>query len=330
MDVVALAQSGFGNAVATLGTACTAEHVQKLFRFTDSVVFSFDGDAAGRRAAGRALEASLPHATDTRTVRFLFLPPEHDPDSYVRELGAAGLRAVRRRGRAAVAPAGRGGRRGLRPGDRRRPGAHAGQRAAAVERPARRRAQAPAARRTRRAGAPRRDRARRLWELSVTERPTDSGAARDRSTRRPARVSRGRGQPARPGVVAAAAAAARCGAGSTAKRTICWPTRQRPTATSSACLERGLLEHGPQAPAAVLADLREHAKAAGGGDVHRANRRVPRTRGVVEPGQRTRHPARPAAPAGCGRRAEAAVRVGRPVARRTAARQGTRAGPTPV
>ena len=88
MDVVALAQSGYGNAVATLGTACTAEHVQKLFRFTDAVVFSFDGDAAGRRAAGRALEAALPHATDTRSVRFLFLPPEHDPDSYVRELGA--------------------------------------------------------------------------------------------------------------------------------------------------------------------------------------------------------------------------------------------------
>ncbi|SHN14862.1 DNA primase [Rhizobacter sp. OV335] len=89
MDVVALAQHGFDNAVATLGTACTAEHVQKLFRFTESVVFSFDGDAAGRRAAGRALEASLPHASDTRTVRFLFLPTEHDPDSYVRELGAA-------------------------------------------------------------------------------------------------------------------------------------------------------------------------------------------------------------------------------------------------
>jgi len=88
MDVVALAQSGFGNAVATLGTACTAEHVQKLFRFTESVVFSFDGDAAGRRAAGRALEAALPHATDVRTVKFLFLPAEHDPDSYVRELGA--------------------------------------------------------------------------------------------------------------------------------------------------------------------------------------------------------------------------------------------------
>ena len=89
MDVVALAQSGIGNAVATLGTACTPDHLQKLFRFTDSVVFSFDGDKAGRRAAGRALEASLPHASDTRTIRFLFLPPEHDPDSYVREHGAA-------------------------------------------------------------------------------------------------------------------------------------------------------------------------------------------------------------------------------------------------
>ncbi|MDE2145319.1 MAG: DNA primase [Burkholderiales bacterium] len=87
MDVVALAQAGWGNAVATLGTACTADHVQKLFRFTDSVVFAFDGDAAGRRAAARALEAALPHASDLRTVRFLFLPPEHDPDSYVRELG---------------------------------------------------------------------------------------------------------------------------------------------------------------------------------------------------------------------------------------------------
>jgi DNA primase len=88
MDVVALAQLGFPNAVATLGTACTEDHVRKLFRFTDSVVFSFDGDAAGRRAAGRALEAALPHASDLRTVRFLFLPPEHDPDSYVREHGS--------------------------------------------------------------------------------------------------------------------------------------------------------------------------------------------------------------------------------------------------
>jgi DNA primase len=89
MDVVALAQAGLGQAVATLGTACTAEHIHKLFRFTDSVVFSFDGDAAGQRAAKRALEASLPHASDTRTVQFLFLPPEHDPDSYVRQHGKA-------------------------------------------------------------------------------------------------------------------------------------------------------------------------------------------------------------------------------------------------
>jgi DNA primase len=89
MDVVALAQSGLANAVATLGTACTADHVHKLFRHTDSVVFSFDGDKAGRRAAGRALEAALPHATDLRTVRFLFLPPEHDPDSFVRDRGVA-------------------------------------------------------------------------------------------------------------------------------------------------------------------------------------------------------------------------------------------------
>ena len=87
MDVVALAQLGFPNAVATLGTACTNEHVQKLFRFTDSVVFSFDGDAAGRRAARKALDGALPFASDTRSVKFLFLPPEHDPDSYIREFG---------------------------------------------------------------------------------------------------------------------------------------------------------------------------------------------------------------------------------------------------
>ena len=87
MDVVALAQLGFPNTVATLGTACTNEHVQKLFRFTDSVVFSFDGDAAGRRAARKALDGALPFATDVRSVKFLFLPPEHDPDSYIREFG---------------------------------------------------------------------------------------------------------------------------------------------------------------------------------------------------------------------------------------------------
>jgi DNA primase len=87
MDVVALAQLGFPNAVATLGTACTPDHVQKLFRFTDSVVFSFDGDAAGRRAARKALDGALPYATDVRSVKFLFLPAEHDPDSYIREFG---------------------------------------------------------------------------------------------------------------------------------------------------------------------------------------------------------------------------------------------------
>jgi DNA primase len=93
MDVVALAQLEIGNAVATLGTACTADHVAKLLRYTDSIVFSFDGDAAGRRAAARALEAALPHAGDTRQIRFLFLPPEHDPDSFVREHGAASFNA---------------------------------------------------------------------------------------------------------------------------------------------------------------------------------------------------------------------------------------------
>ena len=87
MDVVALAQLGFANAVATLGTACTPDHVQKLFRFTDAVVFSFDGDSAGRRAARKALDGALPYATDVRSIKFLFLPAEHDPDSYVREFG---------------------------------------------------------------------------------------------------------------------------------------------------------------------------------------------------------------------------------------------------
>jgi DNA primase len=92
MDVVALAQLGFQNAVATLGTACTPIHVQKLMRQTDTVIFSFDGDSAGRRAARRALDACLPHAADNRTIRFLFLPSEHDPDSYVREFGTDAFR----------------------------------------------------------------------------------------------------------------------------------------------------------------------------------------------------------------------------------------------
>lgn len=93
MDVVALAQLGFANAVATLGTACTPVHVQKLLRQVDTVIFSFDGDAAGRRAARRALEACLPHVTDNKIVKFLFLPPEHDPDTFIREEGTEAFAA---------------------------------------------------------------------------------------------------------------------------------------------------------------------------------------------------------------------------------------------
>jgi DNA primase len=92
MDVVALAQLGFPNAVATLGTACTANHVRMLLRQTDRIVFSFDGDAAGQRAAQRALEACLPLMSDDKEIRFLFLPTEHDPDSYVRAYGALRLK----------------------------------------------------------------------------------------------------------------------------------------------------------------------------------------------------------------------------------------------
>ena len=88
MDVVALAQLGFANGVATLGTACTANHVRSLMRQADRIIFSFDGDAAGQRAAKRALEACLPMMADDKEIKFLFLPAEHDPDSFVRERGA--------------------------------------------------------------------------------------------------------------------------------------------------------------------------------------------------------------------------------------------------
>ncbi|MEI6737430.1 MAG: DNA primase [Pseudomonadota bacterium] len=87
MDVVALAQSGVENAVATLGTATTLVHVEKLLRMSDNLVFCFDGDKAGRRAAWRALEQSLPVVQDGKDVRFLFLPTEDDPDTFVRRLG---------------------------------------------------------------------------------------------------------------------------------------------------------------------------------------------------------------------------------------------------
>ncbi|NBU58487.1 MAG: DNA primase [Betaproteobacteria bacterium] len=92
MDVVALAQHGVENAVATLGTATTPNHVQKLLRMVDEIVFCFDGDAAGRRAAWRALENSLGVLRDDARLKFLFLPDGEDPDTYVRQVGADGFR----------------------------------------------------------------------------------------------------------------------------------------------------------------------------------------------------------------------------------------------
>ena len=87
MDVVALAQSGIDYVVATLGTAATDEHVQRLFRVVNDVVFCFDGDEAGRRAAWRALENALPAMKGSRQALFLFLPEGEDPDSLVRVEG---------------------------------------------------------------------------------------------------------------------------------------------------------------------------------------------------------------------------------------------------
>lgn len=87
MDVIALVQFGVEYVVATLGTATTEAHTQRLLRLADEVVFSFDGDSAGQRAAWRALENALPALRDGKQVRFLFLPTEHDPDSYIREHG---------------------------------------------------------------------------------------------------------------------------------------------------------------------------------------------------------------------------------------------------
>lgn len=89
MDVVALARHGINFAVATLGTATTADHLNSLFRLTENVIFSFDGDRAGRAAAWRALENALPQIREGRQIRFVFLPDEHDPDSFVNEFGAA-------------------------------------------------------------------------------------------------------------------------------------------------------------------------------------------------------------------------------------------------
>jgi DNA primase len=87
MDVVALAQHGVANCVAALGTATTPAHVQKLMKQADRIVFCFDGDTAGRKAAWRALENSLALLADDRLLSFVFLPQGEDPDSFVREHG---------------------------------------------------------------------------------------------------------------------------------------------------------------------------------------------------------------------------------------------------
>ena len=87
MDVVALARHGIDFSIATLGTATTTDHLNILFRLTDNVFFSFDGDRAGKAAAWRALENSLPQVREGRQIRFVFLPDGHDPDSYVNEQG---------------------------------------------------------------------------------------------------------------------------------------------------------------------------------------------------------------------------------------------------
>lgn len=87
MDVVSLAQFGIRYGVATLGTACGPDHLDRAFKYTNEVVFCFDGDKAGRSAAQRALEASLDTMADGRTVKFLFLPEGEDPDTLVRQIG---------------------------------------------------------------------------------------------------------------------------------------------------------------------------------------------------------------------------------------------------
>jgi len=94
MDVVMLDQHGVQNAVATLGTAITADQATRLLRLADDVVFAFDGDNAGRKAAWRALENSLPQIQDGKRLSFLFLPEGEDPDSYVRAQGADAFRAL--------------------------------------------------------------------------------------------------------------------------------------------------------------------------------------------------------------------------------------------
>lgn len=94
MDVVALAQNGIGYAVASLGTSTTADQINLLMRHSEEVYFCYDGDAAGRKAAWRALENALPILKESHRLNFVFLPAEHDPDTYVREFGASGFETL--------------------------------------------------------------------------------------------------------------------------------------------------------------------------------------------------------------------------------------------
>jgi DNA primase len=262
MDVVALAQLGFPNAVATLGTACTPDHVQKLFRFTDSVVFSFDGDAAGRRAARKALDGALPYATDVRSVKFLFLPAEHDPDSYIREFGAdAFARYV-----SEATPLSRflidAAREGCDLGS-----AEGRAHLASNARPlwsaaARRRAQAPAAGRDCRAGAAGQPRElAELWAWALQpNRPAPAGAIKKIALARPKRATgpnsyptparTGRGRPAPGPPVGPTTPHACCwstpppGTPDTARCTPCCASCPHPMAPCS-WLDSQLHEHGP-------------------------------------------------------------------------------------
>ena len=114
MDVVRLHQAGITYAVATLGTATTQEHLNKIFSMTSEVVFCFDGDRAGLKAAWRALENALPLASDGRELKFMFLPEGHDPDTLVAEEGPEAFESRHARRAAAVrvsgaAADGRGG-----------------------------------------------------------------------------------------------------------------------------------------------------------------------------------------------------------------------------
>jgi DNA primase len=88
MDVISLAQAGFSNVVATLGTACTEEHIKILFKSVTELIFCFDGDTAGKKAAWRSLELTLPLLDDKHRIKFIILPNSEDPDSFVRKLGA--------------------------------------------------------------------------------------------------------------------------------------------------------------------------------------------------------------------------------------------------